>query len=99
MRIELHLDYLPPSHNRIMGCHWSVLHQEKRRAAMALHRALRSLSSCEPFDQEIGITMPRSFFRTALSTLESYLATDGTFFKGKSSRSKPKAAKKKAPQS
>lgn len=99
MRIEIHLDYVPPSHNRIMGEHWSVLHHEKRRAALALHRALRSPSSFVVSGQEIGITTAQNSAKMHLSKLESCLATDGTFFPAKSSRSKLKAAKTKAPQS
>src|SRR6266540_1946501 len=87
-KITIHLKgYLPLSQNALKGKHWSMLHREKRRAALALHRALRSDLSCTVAGPLIGTTWqsesnPR---KTFLSRLELYLMTTGKFFKGRSS--------------
>lgn len=73
--------YVPRSQNRLRGCHWSVLHREKRRAAIALRNALATEynSLCTPYDPSTGTTTGSKTFRTALSKLDSYLATIGEF--------------------
>src|SRR5216683_1261632 len=98
MRIKICLNYLPPSHNRIMGAHWTVLYQEKRRATLALRDALESPWSCELCGLEIGTITASNFFRTALSTLESYRVTTGKHSKVKSSPSKQTGKKTKKRQ-
>jgi len=102
-RITIHLkNYLPLSQNALKGAHWTVHHREKRRAALALHRALQSDSSCEVEGHWIG-TIPAAGalngYRICwLRRLELSLATDGTFWKGRSSpRNVPTPRKKASP--
>ena len=100
-KITLHLSgYLPPSQNQILGRHWSVIHREKKRAAMALRNALRSLSSSDAKSQETGTTIRLSnFCKIALLTLESCPRTLGILFKAKSSPRNVPTSKKKEPSS
>src|SRR6266550_2509956 len=103
-RITLHLKgYLPMSQNALKGAHWSVQHREKRRAALALHRALQSDSSCEVEGRWTGITLEEAAlngYRTCwLRRLESFLATDGTLFREPLSARNATLPKKKASSS
>lgn len=93
--------YIPLSQNALKGAHWTIHHREKRRAALALYRALESDSSCEVEGHWIG-TIPveeaSSGYRICwLRLLELSLLTDGTYSKGMSRRSKPIAPKTKEP--
>ncbi len=94
MKITIHLQgYLPPSHNRIMGEHWSVLNREKRRAALALRRALQSDSSFAVEDLATGTIFAPSSFRTRLSERDFFQMIIGECFKEPLSPRKPRAPK------
>jgi hypothetical protein len=78
------LGYLPASRNALKGCHWSIEHREKQRAAVALMRCIRSRLSSFPDGPSIGTITASSRSKINLSLLDSYAAMIGALFAGKS---------------
>lgn len=83
------IGYVPPSQNAIRGCHWSVLHREKRRAAICLKFAIESRLRFTVSDPSTGTTTDLKTFKIALSKLDCYLEMIGAFLKGESCLTRP----------
>lgn len=75
--------YVPTSHNRARGAHWSFMHQEKLRAAKFLRVAIESDLLYTRCDRVTGTTTGQRLFRTALSLLDCYRVTTGKRSKAK----------------
>lgn len=82
MRLVLN-GYVPTSHNRARGEHWSFMHQEKLRAAKFLRAAIESDLLSMQSDPAIGTTIAQRLFKTALSLLDCYRVTTGKRSKAK----------------
>lgn len=75
--------YVPTSHNRARGAHWSFMHQEKLRAAKFLRVAIESDLLSTRCDRVTGTTTGQRLFKTALSLLDCYRVTTGKRSKAK----------------
>ena len=97
LRLELN-GYVPMSHNRARGAHWTVMHREKQKALLFLRISLmidtESGSQSTRFGPATGTTTAPSRYRIALSRLDSCQTTTGKFLKAKSGRAKPRAKRK-----
>lgn len=67
--------YLPPTRNQLKGTHWSVLHRERNRAAIALKFTLESM----PSDQQIGMGIISRSCKMCLDTLAFWMAIHGMY--------------------
>lgn len=71
--------YVPPSKNSLRGSHWSVLYQEKRRAATSLRNALASNIRSLQYGLQTTTTLGLNALQTALLRLDGYAATIGGY--------------------
>lgn len=86
--------YVPATRNALKGTHWSVLFNERKRAAVALRSALQSM----PSDLPIGTDGTSKNCKTALFTLASWMAMTGICWKGTSLPKRFTRSPKKEPK-
>src|SRR5258705_60989 len=87
--------YVPVSRNMLKGTHWSVLYQEKKRAAWNLWLALKSCSPSTLFDHVTMMDSISKNSRTCSSKLGYFMETHGIYSMGKFVPERPKRRRKK----